>query len=340
MKSLLLGILLLVSASCLAETYPALVPMPKEYLSEPGEVIEVKNIPEARSQGGLPVCYGISAWYAYMQFQCKKGDSDCQHLNPDKTPSPIMIGALGVDKELHEKYGRTYNKIIPYSVGGGDSNALSNLSGEDEVWADSCFPFDKLIQKFGGDNRKMYNAFENLRIQYFEKNKAEGGLCMTCLLDILRNDFGLSVTETTAKAALNENVFDKFLFDLFVKDCKKKVQIGDFKQSHWPLLGETRTYDSFIAKLIGLFKKNTPVLAGICLNQKGVDSVQCKSGHSLTITGYRKICSKGADCTEYLKVLNTWGEAWQKQNSDGWMDAKTLCEYMYKNAMTWIEAGQ
>ena len=337
MKGVLFVLLSLLAFPCFAEVWPVFNPMPKAAMASQGEVIEVKNMPEARSQGGLPVCYGITAWYAYMQFQCKNSGSDCKHLEADKTLSPIMLGALGVDKELHEKYGKTYNKVIPYSIGGGAGKALSELAGEDEMYADSCFPLERMIQKFGGNNRKMYNAFEALRTQFFDKNKSEGKVCMTCLLDTLRNDFDLNSDQNTAQQALDENVFDKFLFDLFVKNCKKKVPIGEFSLGGWPNMSETRSYEGFISRLTGLLKRNTPVLADICLDQKNVRSEQCKSGHAVVIAGYRKVCN-GSKCTDYLKVINSWGESWQKQNSDGWVDGRNLYEYMEADSgMGWIK---
>jgi hypothetical protein len=77
--------------------------------------------------------YGITAWSACVQLYCKANQSDCRNLRPDATPSPIMLGALGVDKDPHEKFGSFYNKVVPYSIGGGDSKALSALEGEDQV---------------------------------------------------------------------------------------------------------------------------------------------------------------------------------------------------------------
>lgn len=328
---------LLFSAVCAwAENYPAFVTMPNATLVSKGEVIEAQNMPDARSQGGLPVCYGMTAWYAFMQFQCKQSGADCKSLSADNIPSPVMLGALGMDRDLHDKYGRTYNKVVPYSLGGGALNALDHMSGEDEVWADACFPLERMIQKFGGNNRKMFNSFEALRTQFFDKNKSEGKVCMTCLLDTLRNDFDLNSDLATAQQALDENVFDKFLFDLFVKNCKKKASIGEFSLGGWPSMSETRSYDGFISRLTGLLKRNTPVLADICLDQKNVRSGQCKSGHAVVIAGFRKVC-KGSECTDYLKVINSWGESWQKQNSDGWVDGRNLYEYMdVDSSIGWI----
>lgn len=342
MKKVVWGLLVLsIAFPCFAEMWPAFNPMPKAILASQGEVIEVKNMPEARNQGGLPVCYGISAWYAYMQLQCKANQSDCRNLSPDTTPSPIMLGALGVNKELYEKYGSVYNRVVPYSIGGGDSDALFALNGEDQVWADACFPLDRMIQHFGGSNRKMFNAFENLKTQFFERNKNEGKVCMSCLLDTLRDDFGLSTDQAAVQKALAENVFDKFLFDLFVRGCNKKVEVQDFHLRGWPNMSETDSYDNFIAKLRSVLQKNTPVLTSICLDQKDASDEQCKSGHAVAITGYRKVCAKGASCTDYLKVLNTWGADWQKQNSDGWLDSRTLYEYMthqYRSKQfSWLE---
>jgi hypothetical protein len=68
---LLLSVWMFACSCSWAETYPVFMAMPKAALVSQGEVIEVSNMPEARSQGRLPVCYGITAWYAYMQIDGK-----------------------------------------------------------------------------------------------------------------------------------------------------------------------------------------------------------------------------------------------------------------------------
>jgi hypothetical protein len=61
-----------------------------------------------------------------------------------------------------------------------------------------------MIQYFGGSNRKMFNDFENLKTQFFERNKNVGTVCMSCLLDTLSDEFGLSVDQTSVQKALAE----------------------------------------------------------------------------------------------------------------------------------------
>lgn len=88
-----------------------------------------------------------------------------------------------------------------------------------------------------------------------------------------------------------------------------------------------------------LVKSNIPVAIDLCLDQKA-NASQCKSGHSLVASGYRKVCSPtSSNCKEYVRVQNFWGADWQNQNSDGWVDAKVLYEYMYKDekgVMSWV----
>ena len=49
--------------------------------------------------------------------------------------------------------------------------------------------------------------------------------------------------------------------------------------------------------------------------------------HIVVMFGYRQVCAKG-QCTDYLRVLNSWGKGWQAANSDGWVDAQNFYEYL------------
>ncbi|VFS56335.1 Uncharacterised protein [Raoultella planticola] len=60
----------------------------------------------------------------------------------------------------------------------------------------------------------------------------------------------------------------------------------------------------------------------------------------------KTLCDKKNQCLDVLKVINSWGDSWQKEVNDGWVQAKPLldsthyAEYM----MGWLsdkaQAGQ
>lgn len=74
----------------------------------------------------------------------------------------------------------------------------------------------------------------------------------------------------------------------------------------------------------------------------------CSKPHSVVVSGYRKVCKKGTNpndpknCRESLKIENSWGKSWQKENNDGWVDARSFLDrtaYLGNNLL-WIDDKQ
>lgn len=345
-KTLQLLIATLLSACSLAtaaEGYPAFAPMPKEYLSAPGEVIEVRNMPDVRNQGGLSICFGMSAWTVYMQAQCRATGSGCKAIQPEQAPSPLVLAALGANSDFTEKHG---SKIIPYSSMGSGAAALYGMSSITRVLAESCYPWGQFVEKHHGNASQIVAVFSNLKSNFFEQNKQGKSICMDCLLRTLRADFDLNLDLATVEKALGEETYDQFLYDVFLKPCKTKVGIAEIKVRFWPgaVGGQANAngnviYQEFISTIRNLFKSNHPATVGLCLNEK-LSAEQCKNGHEVVLSGYRNVCrANGQNCADYIKVHNSWGSDWQRRNSDGWIDAKIFFDYMHKDehALAWIE---
>ncbi|MNK01200.1 hypothetical protein D3C87_189950 [compost metagenome] len=186
----------------------------------------------------------------------------------------------------------------------------------------------------------------------------------TTAVDEIRQDFNLKQDNTEILKAFSQVTYEKFLGDLLVpKQCSNKVvylenaknlQLETFPNDP---LGFS-TYDESLDKIKSALANKNPVLVNsLCLDQnydipkaqqtivannkkivaarsrgttldKNSLTPECKNEHSLVVSGYRKICKKNnpQDCRVALKVHNSWGEGWQKQNDDGWVDAKTLLD--------------
>lgn len=340
-KIAFISLTLLAAGASFAESFPpvpALKPMPPAYLNAPGEVIEVHNMPEGMTQGGLPICYGVTAWHLYQQQVCKERHLDCRRLDPKQTASPLALSALGISRTFGDKYHT--NRAIPFSTGGRVSASLDALAGLDDVLADACYSWAKFAEKYREDDRAMWKAFDNLRASYYDKFKAEGKACIPCLQDTLRRDFDRDVGKEKIEAALNEEVFEKFLFDLFLKDCKAKVAVGEFYQGGWPGPTDDASYAGFIGKLKKLIDADTPASASFCAGKKSAalgKGDTCQTPHIVVVFGYRQVCAKG-QCTDYLRVLNSWGKGWQAANSEGWIDARNFYEHLDRDGVPveWI----
>jgi hypothetical protein len=333
----------LAAGASFSETFPpvpALKPMPPAFLSAPGQVLEVQNMPEGMTQGGLPICYGVTAWHLYQQHVCKEKHLDCKQLDPKQTPSPLAIAAIGISRTFTEKYPGT--QAIPFNTGGRLSASLGALGGMDDIYADACYPWARFAEKYREDDRAMWQAFDKLRSNFYDKYRAEGQTCIPCLQDTLKRDFDLAASQEKLEAALKEIVFERFLFDIFLKGCKDKVAIGEFYESGWPG-GSDSTYAGFINTLKRVLSANTPASVGFCADVKTAaipKGQDCNHPHIVTVFGYRQVCSQGS-CTDYLRVLNSWGKGWQTANSDGWIDARNFYDYLDRGGVSveWIAAS-
>ena len=90
--------------------------------------------------------------------------------------------------------------------------------------------------------------------------------------------------------------------------------------------------------------KKRPILLTFCAVMKPEfrSTKQCSDagfGHALVIEGYRQMCDRKGTCVDSLKVRNSWGDNWQKENNDGWVDAKTLVDATFydQQPLTWLE---
>jgi|GEM_PF-6137771 len=95
------------------------------------------------------------------------------------------------------------------------------------------------------------------------------------------------------------------------------------------------TYEQNMQKLKEVLDKGWPVAVGGLCGKANCDQPQ-KGGHAVMVTGYRKVCKckigpnckdTADNCIESLRILNTWGEEFQKSkiySDDGWVEAKRL----------------
>lgn len=324
--------------------------------SQLAKEIPVDSMPPYRSQDGTNLCSAFAATALIEQNNCRLFPKNyCDWNNLRWRPSPLHLGAASKTKynESEKEYNYDDNfKELPLINTG--LNVFAMLIGvrKSLVHAESCYPFEQFVARHNGDNLEMRNEIERLRDVYFEKrtladsNDTQNGFCEKCLLEDLRQSFGLpSTTSEIVKLSRAAKSFDEFLYITLFQKCRNKVLLlsPDIKNGVNEITytqtarkaDEPRpTYGRFIDKAKDILNRNIPFSLGLCLeggpDEKG-DWTDCskKSGHSVVISGYRKLCrvSKPQDCKEMLKVHNSWGKGWQDRNNDGWVDAKNLYEH-------------
>lgn len=294
------------------------------------DVSEVKNLPKVRSQDSLGICYGMSSNVVAQHFYCEKKKLDCANLTSKQMISPLSSAAFAKSDDPDEAV-RSIGKFRNIDVRNSSSSgmALYNLSGEFTLFADSCFPFDQVTQKYGTDEAAVNEMLRRLE-DVFEKNKKmEAGACIDCVQKEVQKSFGVSLTPNIVARALRQENFNQFFYRVTIgtNRCEDFVSLSGADRpgyKYYPTGKETANYEQKVQYLKNVLKNGRPAdLAGVCI-KPGAST--CEVQHSVAVTGYRKQCTAKGQCRELLRIQNSWGEDWQKAFNDGWVDAKTLLD--------------
>lgn len=300
---------------------------------------EIPDMPRFQLQGGMGSCFGCAASTMVQKFLC---DHDPDFRQPGRpcaaTPPELSVSQLSMvawadvnrprtgsesDQRSGESRNHTNLKIYaPERTRYGNAvNALVNAQTLFRFMPESCFPIERLAQKYadqGGDSFEMVyskgrSMYERLRL------KPDCEACRLWFSGALNTSFN---PESMVAASAKES-YPEFLYALIFYKCKP---IWPTTRPRFKAIDLTPKPEVF-GIIRSVIDQGRPVLVNqICLTE-----APCTASHSIVISGYRRACGKLADaqtCRHQLKVHNCWGPRWQAQNNDGWMDANLLIEYI------------
>lgn len=348
---LLSGSVFLISQSSLAESSNPFVPVyvqgddtsranPKPtviYEEVPGSTSIIPNMPAYKTQDELGECRAFSMAALMQWYTCEKRKSeipDCK--NP---PSNRAISYFGMmmythqDSEKNETFQPNQNKSRSmYDI----LNSVKLNGGE--FILESCKPFDRLVNNFSTSGaaglQKRDQFFAYLKKMYeSNKGKTEADIldCPECINEI-NSKAGVNADMANLKKALTKDSYDKFLYALFFSGCKMPIFPAAYQTMAYPADGINATSNDLKNKIIEVLKKGKPVLyPNLCLVYESNN--QCKLGHSIVISGHKRVCVKNSktQCKDIFRVHNSWGEEWQKINNDGWISADEITDNVLKH---------
>lgn len=317
------------------------------------QVLEVSNMPRARNQGPLGICYAISSRAIVQRMYCQrqKPSLDCKNLSKKQELSPLAMVAWGISSDHSMVSDSSNHSNLTLFKGGGGLNALGQAVDSNRAIgfygsAESCYPYDQFVSKYMGDRKAtmadeeivkaVFGELEQFYNKYRAKAATGAAYCEDCAMSEFDMNFQgklfLSPTiETLNKAFKNSDTFPKFLYRIFLRECHDRIKIIDpapiFESIPEKLIegGFNKSpvsYSKLMNKIKELLKEDLPLVAeGFC---GGFKDGKCLGEHSLVVYGYKKMCKADGGCRELLKVQNTHGERWQKENGDGWVVAKIL----------------
>ncbi len=215
----------------------------------------------------------------------------------------------------------------------------------DNFMRESCLPMDQFVSKIGSPEEaaSLEEAIWNRIKDSYELYQSTKDTCLRCGLGYaaalskdLEENFNLKVDNKVLLRALAKDSYNKFLDTMLIpKECRGKAGAVEDISPHMLLQtypqkeSDQRTYEGFIAEIKKRLTNQIPIGIGFCaqLDLTATSGRACNGeGHAVVITGYRKICDSKGKCREALQIQNSWGQSWQKNNSDGWVDAKTLLD--------------
>lgn len=291
--------------------------------------ISVSNLPKVRSQGGFGSCVGFTTSTVAQHFLCKENNiKNCANLPDSKLISPFHM--LGFSFTTNDRaFGGDLDSHSHTIFGGFSDRALNNLTKAGLSHAESCYPYDQLVRKYGNDNKTVDKMLERLQALYKKNKSTEAGSCVDCVKKAMQTDMFSRATTEDIETALRAKTFEEFLYHATIgafmdtNGCEDIVEIDPpAKAETYPPKNVKKTYESSMQKIKDVLKNgNIIAMDGIC---PYVKNKSCTGKHSVVITGYRKQCTTSGDCRDLIRVHNSWGQEWQQRNNDGWVDAQSL----------------
>lgn len=309
--------------------------IPDASYSKISEAYEVQNMPPVRSQDALGVCYAFTATTLVQHELCQKNKWDCSNLKPEQQVSDAGAMLRFYDPETKERW---------YLSGGSDwTNSVKSME-KAPIITNKCAPFDQIVNQSNDivENSKlqaaMWDRFERARLAVNQKlYNEECGECAqaiaTSSLTEEEKNGSLNLkhkTELEKLRAFTMKTHEEAIQQLLVpNECHTENTIPTMKfpdSTRFPQNEPSRVIAIEMAKK--WFKeKHKPLAMTVSLPTpcENNEAKACGVGsHQLVVAGYRKACNPAGKCIELLKLHNSWGQGWQNQNNDGWVEANSL----------------
>lgn len=307
-----------------------------------GSKVEIKNMPAVKSQDDLGECRAFSLATMIQKRLCDTTTppiTNCKAPPDGKSISSfgMMLYTNSFQQDMSSFQPRMKDQDSMYQI---INSIVTDGIGFIE---ESCKPFDKFINNLRSAGSgmqvkrdKFFNYLEKLYNSKRAKTEAEVADCPECLVEITK-ETGFDRNVLDLKKALSYKTYNEFLYSLFFEGC-------DTKKYNINLSNKVQFYpdDSIKSAPVDLknkvkevlIKEGQPVLFPRLCTAIGSQGL-CPEGHSLVISGFKRVCSGINNCKDVIKVHNSWGEDWQKINNNGWIDADNF----FNDTMRYEDGG-
>lgn len=280
---------------------------------------------QATQQNPLPFCFATAAAVLYDQTRCNIDSKDCKD-----TTSFLALASAGQGLEI--------DKLNP-SNGGSPTKSLRYLLDNGSVSYNKC----NYNQIYNTNQYAVYRLVNDLKLtqtkwqDYKERAKYLSNFYKFQFKSILK-EVNPSITQQRVNNLLNSNFnLEKITASLLLnKDCfsfNEKDQRFIIKFTKI----DSKDIKSAVNQISTLLKQKKPIIVNFCALQNTNDCANSSEIHSFVIVAQAKATHKySLDKRTVYWVVNSWGEDWQQQNSDGWIYADKLLETI-TGELIWLE---
>jgi hypothetical protein len=276
-----------------------------------------------KSQDGIGLCYAFSATSLLESYRCRELNLNCN--DPHEFLSTLDVTSNYENERLKE--------------GGSTFRILSNLeSGRKKIAREECIQFATLVHQMADNKNNMIKDEKRGWIFLTKKWNEYKGLgdtkrndCVSCLANSIKSTLVNIQTpsDQIKNAFLDAHTLEEFLYKtLLPSQClldSKMAAIPPFTAKIFPGYNEVATDRALTNKIEILLKNKIPLEMGICTDPNR----PCREnfGHSIALYGFKEVRSPNTgEIKKLVKVKNSYGMSWQKENNDGWVELSTLVE--------------
>lgn len=352
------AIILLTGGNALADEAYGMTPVP------PGSHTQIYQVdmPPTREQPSAGICFAeVASLLVDRQTCVERKIAECGDLRPELSVSALDMSRFAGQPVRGDKYNR--EEYVGLQEGGSLSTTLDN-SLQGAIFAtEACAPTAQLLPREASQKQREKEKDQlraSLMSIYDRHRKSLGGKTSDVVAEFsqLRKKFDFKATDEQVIRAFAQKSFSAMLDTLLIGDRCRWDEAFDFK-GHYEVKTFPHTQmpagrDSYVTAMDvikELLQDGTPIGVTFCGRPgkaKYASLEQCKNGgrsgetwgHAVVIKGYGQVCKQdGSDCDDAVQIQNSWGDTWQNQNNDGWIDAREFLDRTFyaPAALVWLE---
>lgn len=265
----------------------------------------------ALNQNPYPFCFSYAASALFDQQRCMHNNKNCA-----QEPRTSALAATSAGQELPG--------LIDITKGGIGSYSVRHLVETGFVFDASCsyhiketvYPEHLQFTQTNWLKHKDYNSYLE---RYYRAQFTKA------VVNIQPN----IATEKIIELLNNKQEPKQLISELLLQpSCFSPIYRDDSWQIHTKVITGAPKADQVFKLINQQLKQNRAVFTGICTGQTGFKDNKCEGSlHAVVVIASAKFKSQHTtDTRTAYWIVNTWGEAWQTQNSDGWIFAESFVD--------------